>query len=68
MRTSGYIFQDKVDELYGDIEGVKTYINYTLVFIKESFSKHIYQIIVIFARLRAAGLKVNAPKCMFGLN
>ena len=34
------IFQVKVDELLGDIEGVKTYIDDILVLIKENFSKH----------------------------
>ena len=31
----------KVDELLGDTEGVKTYINDILVLIKDRFSKHI---------------------------
>ena len=31
------------------------------------FEKHIYQLRIIFGRLRAAGLKCNAPKCSFGL-
>ena len=35
------IFQAKVDELIGDIEGVKTYINSILVLSKERFSKHV---------------------------
>ena len=32
MCTLGYIFQDKLDELLGDIEGIKTYIDDILVF------------------------------------
>ena len=35
---------------------------------KGSIYQHIYQIRVIFGRLFTAGLKVNAPKCSFGLN
>ena len=31
------IFQAKLDELLGDIEGVKTYIDYILVLIKDRF-------------------------------
>ena len=61
------IFQDKVDDLLGDIEGVKIYINGILVLIKNIFEKHIDQLKIIFGRLRAAGLKVNAPKFSFGL-
>ena len=34
MCASGYIFQDKVYEMLGDIEGVKTYIHDILVLIK----------------------------------
>ena len=39
--TSGYIFQAKVDEVIGDIKGVKTYIDGILVLIKERLSQHI---------------------------
>ena len=38
-----------------------------LVLREDSFEKHIDQLRIIFGRLRAAGLKVNAPKCSFGL-
>ena len=31
MFTFGDIFQDKVDDIIGDIEGVHAYINYILV-------------------------------------
>ena len=39
--ASGDIFQAKVDELLGDIEGVKMYINDIIVFSKNSFEKNI---------------------------
>ena len=39
--ASGDIFQAKVDELLGDIMGVKTYIDDMLVLGKDSFKKHI---------------------------
>ena len=67
MCTSGDIFQAKLDKLLGDIEGVKTYIDYIIVLGKDRFENHIKQLIIIFVRLRDAGLKVNAPKCSFGL-
>ena len=67
MCYSGDIFQAKVDNLIDDFEGVKTYINDVSVLIKKSLSKHIRQLKLIFSKLRAAGLKVNAPKCSFGL-
>ena len=67
MCASGYIFQDKVDELLDDIEGVKTYIDNILASRKDCLKKHIDQLMKIFGRLRATGLKVNALKCSFGL-
>ena len=60
------IFQAKVDKIFGDIKGVKTYINDILVLCKDFFEKHIDQTRMIFRRLRSAGLKDNAPKCSFG--
>ena len=62
-----YIFQEKLDKLIGDIEGIKTYINDILVLSKESLYNNIYQIRFIFARLRIAGLKVDSPKFSLGL-
>ena len=60
MCTSGEIFQAKVDELLGDIEGVKTYIDDILVLSKDIFENHIDQLRIILGRLRASGLKVTA--------
>ena len=67
MCASRDIFQAKVYKLVGDIKGVKTYVYDILVLGKDSFEKNIDQMIIIFGRLRAAGLKVNAPKFSFGL-
>ena len=67
MWVWGDIFQSKVDGLLGDIEGVKIYIDYILVLSKDILKNHIEQLRIIFGRLSAASLKVNAPKCSFGL-
>ena len=67
MCASGGILQAKLGKLISDIEGVKTYIGDILVLSKDSFDKHIDQLIIIFVRLHSAGLKVNANKCSFGL-
>ena len=67
MYASGDIFQAKVDEPLGDIEGIKMCINDILVLGKDIFKNHIDQMRITFGRLRAAGLKVNTPKCSFGL-
>ena len=66
--ASGDTFQAKVDDLLGDIEGVNIYIDDILVLRNDIFENHIDQLIIIFGRLRDAGLKVNAPKCSFRLN
>ena len=62
------MFQAKVNELLGDSKGVKTYINGILVLSKDFSTKHIEQLRIIFGRLRAAGLKVNADKGSLVLN
>ena len=67
MCASGDIFQYNLDGLLGDINFIKTYINYISVLSKESFSKHIEKTRIIFGRLHTAGLKPNAPKCISGL-
>ena len=41
MCASGDIFQSKIDELIGDIEGVKTYIYDIIVLGNDIFEKHI---------------------------
>ena len=68
MCVSGNIFQAKVEKLLGDVKGVKTYIDDILVLGKDRFENHIEHPRIIFGRLRAAGLNVNAPTCSFGLN
>ena len=63
----GDIFQAKVDEILGDIEGVKKYIDDIIVLGKDIFENPIEQLRIIFGTMRAAGLKVNAHKWSFGL-
>ena len=67
MCASGDIFQAKVYEIIGDIEGVKTYIDDILILRKDCFKKHIEQLRIIFGRLCASGFKVNTRKCIFWL-
>ena len=61
----GEVLQTKVDELLIDIKGFKTYIDDILVLGKGSFSPHIYQLIVIFARLHNTVITVNGSKRSF---
>ena len=64
--VSGNLFQAKVYKLLGNIEGIKIYINDILVLIKDRLYNHIEQLMIIFGRLRAIGLKVNIPNGSFG--
>ena len=67
MVISGDVFQAKIYDLIGDIKGVRTYIDDILCIGKNSFAQHLTQLEEIFRRFQKAGLKVNAPKCSFGL-
>ena len=67
MYASGDVFKSKLDELLGDIEGVKTYINDIIVLSKDCFKNHIEKLRIIFGILHTSGLKVNSPNCTFGL-
>ena len=65
--TAGDIFKAKVDYLLGEIEWFKVYSGDTLVIDKGGFYHNIENIRVIFYKLCATGLKVNATKCSFVL-
>ena len=67
MVISGDILQDKFNNILGDIEGVKAYIDNILVLNKGTFSDHVEQLIILSPLIRKAGLKINAKKCSFGL-
>ena len=62
-----YLFQAKIYELLGDIEGTKAYIDDILVVKRGTYKEHLEQLDEIFRRCRKAGLQVNAEKCCFGL-
>ena len=62
------IFQAKIYELLGDIDGTKAYIDDILVVKKGTFDEHLTQLDEIFRRCRKANLKMNPLKCRFGLN
>ena len=66
--ASGDIFQAKVDKLFGDIEGVKTYINNKLVLGKGGSYHDIDHLRAISSKLCATGPKIKTPKYSFGLN
>ena len=62
MCALGNMSQAKVDEILGDIKGVKTYINNILVLSKDILSNSIYKLRLIFYRLHVTGIKYNTHK------
>ena len=63
-----YIFQEKVENILGDIKSFIMYIDDILFLIWECFYNHVYHLIVIYAKMRSIGLKRSWPKFSFGLN
>ena len=59
------IFQAKVDNLLGDIEDIKTYIDDIFVLSKDILNNNIEYLGTMFVRFRPTGLNVNAPKYSF---
>ena len=59
------IFQEKMSELMEGLNFVRTYIDDLLVLTKGSFEDHLEKLERALARLRLAGLKVNAKKSFF---
>ena len=66
--TYSVIFQAKVNEFLGDIEGFNSYIYDKLLLGEGSFYQHIDHLRIIFSGLCDVGIKVNAHKASFGLN
>ena len=59
------IFQAKINELLGDIEGIRAYIDDVLAICKGSFEDHLAQLEEVFRRCQTHNLKINADKCFF---
>ena len=59
------IFQEKMSTLMQDLEFVRAYIDDLLAITNSSFDDHLEKLDVVLARLREAGLKVNATKSFF---
>ena len=59
------IFQEKMNELFEGLDFVRAYIDDLLCLTKGTFDDHLEKLERIFARLKQAGLKVNAKKSFF---
>ena len=62
------IFQSKINELLGDIEGICAYLDDLLLLSKGSWEDHLDRLEEVIKRLRDEGLKVNPLKSYFGIN
>ena len=62
------IFQSKINELLGDIEAVRAYINDILMVTKGSFKDHMQMLDKVLTRCKMVNLKVNASKFYLGLS
>ena len=63
------VFQSKINELLGDLDSVRAYIDDVLILTKDaSFEKHLEQVRVVLSRMQKAGLRINADKSSFGIN
>ena len=60
------IFQEKMSELFIDLDTVRVYIDDLLHVTKGSWTEHLSVLKEMFTRLQKAGLKVNARKSCFG--
>ena len=65
LSNSPDIFQEKMSELFADLETVRAYIDDLLVITKGSYDHHLEEVGKVLAQLRKAGLKVNARKLFF---
>jgi Reverse transcriptase (RNA-dependent DNA polymerase) len=59
------IFQGKMSSLMSNLEYVQAYIDDLLILTKGTFAEHLQKLATILARLKQAGLKVNANKSFF---
>ena len=59
------IFQEKMNELFHDLEYVRAYIDDLLIISNSSFQDHLNKVKIVLNKLKAAGFKINAEKLKF---
>jgi hypothetical protein len=59
------IFQSNLDELLGDLEFVRVYIDDILIVSDVTFEVHIDKLSQVLTRLEMAGFRANVRKCFF---
>ena len=66
LANSPNIFQEKINDLLGDLEYIRAYIDDCLIITKSTWEDHLDKLNEVLLRLKQAGLKVNAMKSFFG--
>ena len=68
LANSPDIFQEKINDLLGDLEYIRAYIDDCLIITKSTWEDHLDKLNEVLHRLKQAGLKVNAtflwPICL----
>ena len=59
------IFQDRICQLFEDLETVKAYMDDLLVVSRGTFEEHLQELEIVMERLAKAGLKCKIDKCLF---
>ena len=59
------IFQEKMNELFADLDYVRTYIDDLLILSSKSFEDHLQKLDKVLKKLLKAGFKINAEKSFF---
>ena len=59
------IFQEKMSGLFFDLEYVRAYIDNLLITTKGELVDHLEKLDIVLAKLKRAGLKINATKSFF---
>ena len=65
LSNSPDVFQEKMGDLFSDLEHVRAYIDDLLLITKGSWEEHLTELDKVLTRLSKAGLKVNIKKILF---
>ena len=60
------IFQDRICQLFEDLETVKAYMDDLLVVTRGTYEEHLGELEIVMKRLAKTGLKCKIDKCLFG--
>ena len=59
------IFQDKICQLFEDLEAVRAFMDDLLVVSRGTYEEHLEELAIVMKRLAKAGLKCKIDKCLF---